>query len=197
MRCSSALPKVRSLQQENSSLWLFEDDKEQRPSNLRCVSDGNSTAELYLMGCRACSFMFLFLQSTQCLYHESTCGHIFSTVSPLHRACGSDDATATKFSGGSTDEVICLVGDIGDLVKRPLESRIDGGMAATLTSDGNLGLFGNAAADDMKKRPYSGNGCSDSFGASSDERAQKKMTTTSVLGEKSGLECSPDDLQGG
>jgi hypothetical protein len=26
-------------------------------------------------------------------------------------------------------------------------------------SDGNLGLFGKAAADDMKKRPHSGNGC--------------------------------------
>ena len=75
-------------------------------------------------------------------------------MSPLHRAYGSDDATATNFSGGSTDEVICLVGAISDLAKRPLESRIDGGMAAaTLTSDGKLGLFGNTAADDMNKRP--------------------------------------------
>jgi len=46
----------------------------------------------------------------------------------------------------------------------------------------------------MKKRPYSGDDSSDSSGASSDERAQKKMATPSVLGEKSGLECSPDDL---
>ena len=103
---------------------------------------------------------------------------------------------SSNCSGGSTDEVISLVGDVGDITKRPLESGIGGGMAAaaTLTSDGSLGLFGNAAADDMKKRPYSGNGCSDSFGVSSDKRAQKKMTTTSVLGEKSGLACSPDDL---
>jgi hypothetical protein len=143
-------------------------------------------------GAHANCFIFS-LREQQCLSHVNTCGNIFPGASPLHQA---EDAMSSNCSGGSTDEVISLVGDVGDITKRPLESGIGGGMAAaaTLTSDGNLGLFGNAAADDMKKRPYSGDGSSDSSGASSDGRAQKKMTTTSVLGEKSGLECSPDDL---